>query len=183
MISYYFECKLPRGVILVELRAKLMEFSSLLVLSKILRFTMTFAEYTYLPGELWSFLSFGSCRIVFVFHFLEWVSEPNLAPARFVALGRHALHHQKHFRPFLPLGKLDTISHHLTWLCPEKNCIRFPCFPPNMRIPQISGVWKLGSLPPRVNVAIAAATFKIDSVVRGVHDVFELPDVLPSSSS
>ena len=46
---YSFECRLPRGVILVEFRAKLMEYSSSLVVSKILGFGMIFAEYSYLP--------------------------------------------------------------------------------------------------------------------------------------
>ena len=103
-----FECRLPRGVILVEFRAKLMEYSPSLVLSKILGCTMIFAESSYLPRRA---LTLPVARVLhsIFFHFLGWEFVPNQAPARFVALVSHNWHHQKPFRPVLPLGKSYTI--------------------------------------------------------------------------
>ena len=48
-LLYSFECKLLRGVILVEFRPKMMEYSSSFALSKILGFKMIIAESPNLP--------------------------------------------------------------------------------------------------------------------------------------
>ena len=75
------------------------------------------------------------------------------------------------FRPVIPLRKLGTISQPHPGFCSAKYCIKFLCFAPHVRLPQVPGGRALGPLPHRLHALLVAAAFKMDSVIRGAHEV------------
>ena len=115
--------------------------------------------------------------LVYVYPFLEWESTPNLAVAPF-RCPQIVLEIIRSI--FLPFGELETISQPPFVFCSAPYCIRFLCFPPHMRLPQVSvgrtsGSWSSSTFFHRRPRATA---FELSNMFRGINEAARASDAL-----